>query len=722
MSLNKNSLFFLTIIIFCTNISISQETPTMEQDSMSMQKLDEVVLTGESKVMSLSKKLFAVGVIDQKDIAKVAGNNLADILNYNLNITVTPDPSTGRSTISMFGLDGQYVKVLIDGIPMASDNGMGNNIDITQINLEDVERIEIVEGSMGVLYGDNAVAGVINIVTKRGPDGVHKWQIQLSAQEESVGSEYALFDKGRHIQNAKVSYQISDRTSVSIGGSRNDYAGFFNDFQGQNYVNIQDNAVVNDSLRGMEWNPKEQLTAYGNFNTSIGKHNLFYKIQYYDESVPVYNSFVNGRVDSNTGMVNPTALDENFDTQRTINNLNLTGPLKGPTIYNLSLSHQKQKRYYKQFVYNILQQGIESIIADDLSQSSEIWYSKGFVSNLVPKSSFFNLQLGYEFNHQTGFDAIATGEYSSDVVENTLENYDFFGVADFNLTDKFSLFPGARFTNNSQFGNKLIWSLSSTYDISNTFKIKAVFGSAFRAPNFEELFFYFVDSNHNVQGNPDLDPEDGISLFLNIEEKFRLSETGMLKTALKSYYFDIDGKIASVIDVDEQDRNLFTFDNVDRSRILGFSLENSLIMNRWQASLGMTYMGESTQIDASEDNNNDYLWSFNLQSSLGYTIPSINTTLSAQLKYTGRTQIVQSSTNGNVVGQTDDFTWMDASARTNITKNLSLTLGARNLFDIVRVNATDSPSGTHGSGGTPSRLFGNGRSYYLKLLYNLNFN
>ena len=722
MSLNKNSLFFLTIIIFCTNISISQETPTMEQDSMSMQKLDEVVLTGESKVMSLSKKLFAVGVIDQKDIAKVAGNNLADILNYNLNITVTPDPSTGRSTISMFGLDGQYVKVLIDGIPMASDNGMGNNIDITQINLEDVERIEIVEGSMGVLYGDNAVAGVINIVTKRGPGGVHKWQIQLSAQEESVGSEYALFDKGRHIQNAKVSYQISDRTSVSVGGSRNDYAGFFNDFQGQNYVNIQDNAVVNDSLRGMEWNPKEQLTAYGNFNTHIGKHNLFYKIQYYDESVPVYNSFVNGRVDSNTGMVNPTALDENFDTQRTINNLNLTGPLKGPTIYNLSLSHQKQKRYYKQFVYNILQQGIESIIADDLSQSSEIWYSKGFVSNLVPKSSFFNLQLGYEFNHQTGFDAIATGEYSSDVVENTLENYDFFGVADFNLTDKFSLFPGARFTNNSQFGNKLIWSLSSTYDISNTFKIKAVFGSAFRAPNFEELFFYFVDSNHNVQGNPDLDPEDGISLFLNIEEKFRLSETGMLKTALKSYYFDIDGKIASVIDVDEQDRNLFTFDNVDRSRILGFSLENSLIMNRWQASLGMTYMGESTQIDASEDNNNDYLWSFNLQSSLGYTIPSINTTLSAQLKYTGRTQIVQSSTNGNVVGQTDDFTWMDASARTNITKNLSLTLGARNLFDIVRVNATDSPSGTHGSGGTPSRLFGNGRSYYLKLLYNLNFN
>src|SRR5690606_5516330 len=121
-----------------------------------------------------------------------------------------------------------------------------------------------------------------------------------------------------------------------------------------------------------------------------------------------------------------------------------------------------------------------------------------------------NLQLGYEFTHQTGFDAIATGSYSTDVVENTLENYDFFGVMDFNLSDQLSIYPGARFTNNSQFGNQFIWSLSSTYDFTNTLKAKAVLGSAFRAPNFEELFFYFVDANHNVQGNPNLQPEDGI--------------------------------------------------------------------------------------------------------------------------------------------------------------------------------------------------------------------
>ncbi|WP_422348990.1 TonB-dependent receptor plug domain-containing protein [Flagellimonas sp.] len=721
MNLN-NQIFIAAISCLLSVYSNAQQLDSLEQETMSLKQLNEVVVTGESKVMSLSKKLFAVGVVDQKDIAKVAGNNLADILNYNLNITITPDASTGRSTVNMFGLDGQYVKILIDGIPVASDNGVGNNIDITQINLEDVERIEIVEGSMGVLYGDNAVAGVINIVTKRGLEGDYTWQVQASVQEETVGDEYALFDEGRHIQNFKVSNQVSEKVDYSIGASRNDYAGFYNNFRGKNYVNIQDNTVVNDGLRGTEWNPKEQFTAFGNFNASLGKHHIFYKLQYFDEAVTVYNRNVTGRLDPGTGQVKPTALDEIFETDRWVNNLTVSGPLNGQTNYNLFFSYQDQKRYYQQYVYNILQRGIESFITDDLSQSSKIYYSKGFVSNIVPKSEFFNAQLGYEFTRQTGFDAIATGSYSNDVVENTLENYDFFGVLDFNLSDKLSLYPGARFTNNSQFGNQLIWSLSSTYDFTDTFKLKAVFGSAFRAPNFEELFFYFVDANHNVQGNPNLQPEDGISVFLNLENKYKIGESGLLKSAIKSYYFDIQDKIASVVTADDNDRSLFTFANVDYSKILGFSWENSIKLDRWQAGLGATYMGESTAIDGSTASNSDYLWSFNLQTTLGYTIPSWKTTLSTQLKYTGKTQVLVPGDNGPVVGQTDDFTWMDASVRTSLIKDLDITLGVRNIFDIVTVNASDVPSGTHSSNSSASRLFGNGRSYFLKLSYNLNLN
>ncbi|MEX0360718.1 MAG: TonB-dependent receptor, partial [Allomuricauda sp.] len=244
----------------------------------------------------------------------------------------------------------------------------------------------------------------------------------------------------------------------------------------------------------------------------------------------------------------------------------------------------------------------------------------------------------------------------------------------------------------------------------------------FRAPNFEELFFYFVDANHNVQGNPNLQPEDGISVFLNLENKYKIGESGLLKSAIKSYYFDIQDKIASVVTADDNDRSLFTFANVDYSKILGFSWENSIKLDRWQAGLGATYMGESTAIDGSAASNSDYLWSFNLQTTLGYTIPSWKTTFSTQLKYTGKTQVLIPGDNGPVVGQTDDFTWMDASVRTSLIKDLDITLGARNIFDIVTVNASDVPSGAHSSNSSASRLFGNGRSYFLKLSYNLNLN
>ena len=333
MSLIKNkNLIYFYLFFFSWSFAQKRETTL---DSTKIEQLKKVVVIGESNVMSVSKKLFTVGTIKRADIENVAGNNLADVLFNNLNITVSPDASNGRSTVSMFGLDGQYVKILVDGIPIVSDNGLGNNIDISQINIDDVERVEIVEGSMGVLYGDNSVAGVINIITKRGLKE-NGWALQLSLQEETVGNEFELFDKGRHIQNFRVTNQVNDKLSYAFGASRNDFAGFFNDFKGQNYVNIQNNTVINDSLRGSEWNPKEQLTVSTNLNLDLGKHNVFYKLQFFNENLDIYNRIVNGRFQN--GALNPTALDENYETNRWVSNLNVSGPLTGATKYNFSFS------------------------------------------------------------------------------------------------------------------------------------------------------------------------------------------------------------------------------------------------------------------------------------------------------------------------------------------------------------------------------------------------
>ena len=188
-----------------------------QMDSLIANKLEEVVITGQINPQSISKSIVEVKVITREDIERQAGNTLADVLNTTLNINVTPNTSTGKSGISLFGLDGQYFKVLIDNIPIINEEGLGNNTDLSLINLDDIARIEIVEGAMGVQYGSNAVSGIINIITKK--SSRNDWEIITSLQEETVGNEYEWFNMGRHIQSLKVGHNLTQ--NVYLNGDIN---------------------------------------------------------------------------------------------------------------------------------------------------------------------------------------------------------------------------------------------------------------------------------------------------------------------------------------------------------------------------------------------------------------------------------------------------------------------------------------------------------------------
>ena len=172
------------------------------KDSINPQKLDEIVITGQINPQSVSKSILEVKVISKDDIQRQGANTLADLLNTTLNINISPNTSTGKSGVSLFGLDSQYFKVLIDNIPIINEEGVGNNTDLSLINLNDIERIEIVEGSMGVQYGSNAVSGIINIITEK--SSINDWNLSIYLQEETVGNEYNWKNKGRHIESIKI--------------------------------------------------------------------------------------------------------------------------------------------------------------------------------------------------------------------------------------------------------------------------------------------------------------------------------------------------------------------------------------------------------------------------------------------------------------------------------------------------------------------------------------
>ena len=129
------------------------------QEDTTAKEMGEVIVTGQYKPQSVKNSVYQVRTISKERIQKQAATKLQDVLNSELNIRFSQDPATGGSDISMLGLSGQNVKILLDGMPMIGRQGTSNEININQIDVNTIERIEIIEGPMSVIYGADALAG-----------------------------------------------------------------------------------------------------------------------------------------------------------------------------------------------------------------------------------------------------------------------------------------------------------------------------------------------------------------------------------------------------------------------------------------------------------------------------------------------------------------------------------------------------------------------------------
>ncbi len=710
MSLNKNNIC-IYFLFFLSYIVCAQE---QKKDSTKIEKLEEVVITGQYSPSSIKKSIYNVTVINQKQIQQIAANNLADILNFNLNLNIIPNAQTGRSTVSFFGLDSQYLNILIDNVPLVSDNGLGNNIDLTQINLDDIERIEIVEGAMGVEFGANAVTGVINIITKKSID--EEWKIQTYVQEETVSNEYELFDQGRHIQSLNIGHNFNDKWFARIGFNRNDFAGFFNDRQGRDYFE-------NDGLRGYEWLPKDQLTTNALINFKTKNFQLNYKFEYYNENVYFYDAAVRANIDTQNQTSNPSATDRIFTTNRFVNNISLDGTLNSGANYSATFSYQQQERDINEFNYFILTQERSNEI-DETYQSSKAFFSNGTIDNLI-KNKDYDFQIGYETRYIEGFDTQASGEVTQFNETRNQSNFAVFSSSEVKLNDKFSFRPGVRYEYNSLYNSKLTGALNIRYLMEKGFELRANIGSSYRVPNFEELYYFFVDSNHDVRGNENLDPENGFSTFVNLKKRSWFKGISLINN-LKVSYIDVSDRID--LAVVNSTPLQFQFINIDKFRQLGFTLDNSLRLNNLTLNLGAAMQGISMVNNSEANAEDDFLYNFQVNTRASYRFDKINTSVALLLKYNGEQQnYVASGTDndGNTTfskATVDAYSWLDLSLRkTFLDDKLDITLGSRNLFDVTNVNVNNGSGGGVHSANNSALLLGYGRSFYLKAMYNLNF-
>lgn len=684
--------------------------------------LEELVITGQFEPQSIKKSANNVRVISKEDIQNLAANNLGDVLNQYLNITVTPNEQTGKSSVSLFGLDSQYFKVLIDNIPIVSDTGLGNNVDLTQINLNNVERIEIIEGAMGVTHGSNAVSGILNIITKKNSD--YDWEILASVQEETVGNEFALFDKGRHIQNLKIAHNFLNNWYVSVGANRNDLKGFFDDKQGKDYYE-------NNGKRGFKWLPKEQLTTNATIAYQKEETRIFYKFDYFNETVMYYNPVV---VPVNNYPFPETyySNDKRSPTTRLSHHLNYYGKLFNDLVFNISASYQKQQREEERFNYYILDKE-ERNNESEVYQSNEIIYSTGTITNFT-KNEKFDFQLGYELVNENGFANATSGMFRDDEqkgsnINKRIENYDVFALAEINLSEKLLLKPGFRYSFQSKFENQQSYSLSARYLFNKGIEARLSSGFSYRTPNFTELYTYMVDSNHDIRGNENLITEKSNYTEANIKKYTSFKSGISLQNSISSGFMLVKDKISMVL-LSVDPISQYQYINVDDYKMWNISSDNRIGYGNWNFAAGFSLIGVSQKINTGAlgtSSDDKFLYTFNLNTSLSYNIPEYKTQFTAYFKHNGKVQQFESDANDSskfVLAETASYNWLDFSARKLFfDEKFEVMIGARNLLNIIDIRS-NTGSGIGGSAHATSSnnmMLGYGRSYFLKLTYNLNF-
>ncbi len=690
-----------------------------EKDSLNQKKIDEVVVTGQYTQQSINKSIYKVEVIRAEQIKNMAVTNVAEVLNQNLNILIQPDRSSGDSNASIMGLSGEYTKILIDNIPVVSDQGMGNLVDLTKLNVNNIERIEIVKGSMGVEYGNNAVAGVINIITKKNYS--KKLNIQASLQEETVGKDYDWFKKGngRHVQSLNVGYRISDNWSVTADINHNDFQGYKGKLQGYKFFD------PDKALRGYEWQPKDQLITNAAVRYAKNNTSLFYKVNFLTETVNFYNPLVNVDI---LGGGNRTyiANDKDYFTKRWIHQFNIQTKL-GRINYTGDFSYQNQERKFQDYQYDVPNRTEKSRDDKKTYYKSEVLYSRGMFSNFL-NSEKINFQLGYELDRTKGFASSTTGTFGStgkEDINRTIFNYANFLSAEWKVTNGFSLRPGARLALSDRFDSQFNYSLTARYSFSEKSDIRGIFGSANRFPTYDELYTFMVDNNHDIRGNQNLKPETGFSIGLFWDYNLKSTGGWIFNLSASGMYLDVKDRIESVIISNSPLK--YTYLNIDNYKSLLFGESINVKKDNLSLNAGVSVMGISQAMNTGNVSSpNDFNFYLEANFAANYTLPETQTLFALYYKYSGVSRQYTHKINSKdpldpgayVLGEIGDFNMMNFTVSQPFLNNhLELALGIKNIFNVSSIRNTTIAGDGHNAGAGNQNLF-YGRSYFARLNYN----
>ena len=663
-------------------------TVSAQQDSTTTPtQLGEVVVTGQYRPQSVKQSVYQVRVINRERIERQAGTKLQDILNNELNIRFTQDPATGGSDITMMGLKGQNVKILVDGMPMVGRQGTSNEININQIDINSIERVEIVEGPMSVIYGADALAGVINIITKK--SSAAKISVSARLHEESVGDEYGIGNsKGIHNQSVSFTYRKKN-WELGAGFNHNYFGGW------------------KDTLVGRElaWHKKDQRLAHAFVGYHNARFNLRYRLDGLDEIITNPGNF---ETQPQPGAIDRFAPDQEYLSQRMMHQL------QAVYFANKNLSFNAQAAYsdYSRQVYSTLLGHDSHLRYINRSPGSQsVVNFDGFTfrgTALYTVNKNLSFQPGVDINLESG-DGERLKEGRSRV-----NDYAFFLTSEVKLGEQLSLRPGLRFIHNSVYNAPpVIPSVNAKWVLGKHLDFRVSYARGFRAPSIRELYFNFFDANHQIIGNPDLKAETSNSFNASFSWNKVTPSKVVYSTVVGGFY----NSVKNLIDyaVSASDANVFELTNVSDSRTAGVNLTSVVKYKQWNLSIGGSYTGFYNEYSEADKDLARLQWSPEVNANVGYSIEKIGLDFNLFYKFVGKRPRYIVSGNEYLLSKQQEYQMADVTVNKKLFRVLTINAGIRNLFGVERLTSTLAGTGVHTSG---AQNIAYGRSYFAGLVFN----
>lgn len=663
--------------------------------------LQDVVVTAQYAPTDSRQAMNVIRTIDRATIEQRGAVTLDQLLDQELNIRINQDMILG-SSLSLQGVGGQNVKIMIDGVPIIGR--VGDDIDLSQINLSNIERVEMVEGPMSVHYGTNALGGVINLISRKSQ--LHRYEVGLNTQWESAG----LLNL-----NARLGIRPSERVLLQFSGG-------YNQFQGFNAIAPEEETAERTFL----WNPKDQGFANAMLRYNFdGDRHIRYAFSWFDEKI------------SNLGVVRrpqfrPYAFDDFYYTDRLDHALHYEGDFLDNLYWHVTAGFNSFRRQ-KNTMRLDFEEERKSLVPgqQDTTEYRALVFRPVLASRFA--DSRLNFQVGLDLNYESGRGQRFADPQAGEPHYSEIGDYAAFATLRYQPLDKLHLELGARAAYNTRFDAPVAPSLHLRYDWNDHWQLRASYARGFRSPSIKELFFYFVDASHYIIGNPDLQAEvsDNFQFSLNADHEWDQRE---LEVSLTGFYNDIRQKI-ELFDFVEQAGTLvpagaldtvttqFAYFNQERFRVLGANLRGKYRWKNLEAGLGLAPTGRYNPLSETEAVP-VYTWAMELNGQLSYRFPDIGLQVALFFRHNDRLLRYYQAldTEGNPVTRQsvlDGFSLADLTLRKSLWKDrLQLSGGAKNLFDVTNVFLSGPGGGAHGGGSGVSPV-AMGRNYFLRVAWRL---